>query len=62
MGLNGIAQVNPIYYLVDSLEKENMYELYQTEIESNSYLLSGTVSVITELNEGGFNDWLNKEK
>lgn len=51
-----------IYYLVDSLEKENMYELYQTEIESNSYLLSGTVSVITELNEGGFNDWLNKEK
>lgn len=51
-----------IYYLVDSLENENMYSLYQTEIESNSYLLGGTVSVITEINEEGFNDWLNKEE
>nr|WP_304217141.1 hypothetical protein [Fredinandcohnia onubensis] len=51
-----------IYYLVDSLENENMYKLYQTEIESNSYLLGGTVSVITEINEEGFNNWLNKEE
>ncbi|OHX42906.1 hypothetical protein [Cytobacillus oceanisediminis] len=51
-----------IYYLVDSLENENMYKLYQTEIESNSYLLGGTVSVITEINEEGFNNWFNKEE
>jgi hypothetical protein len=32
-----------IYYTADSLENENMYGLYQTEIESDSRLLGGTV-------------------
>lgn len=50
-----------IYYIVDSFENENMYTLYQTEIESDNYLLGGTVNVITEVNEEGFDNWLNKE-
>jgi hypothetical protein len=51
-----------IYYLVDSMEYEDMYKLYQTEIESNSYLLGGTVSVIAEIDKEGFNNWVNKKE
>jgi Tol biopolymer transport system component len=51
-----------IYYLVDSFEDENMYQLYQTEVETNSYLRAGTVNVIAEINKDGFNNWLNNEE
>lgn len=51
-----------IYYVVDSTENEKMYELYQTEIESDSYLLASTVNVITELSEEDLIHWLNIEE
>jgi len=61
-GVKWDSKGESIYYLVDSLENENMYKLYQTEIESNSYLLGGTVNVIKEINEEFFENWLTKEE
>ncbi|MGD6842513.1 hypothetical protein ACQCVH_08295 [Bacillus infantis] len=49
-----------IYYTADSLENENMYGLYQTEIESDSRLLGGTVKLISEMSEKNLNQWLNE--
>ena len=51
-----------IYYLVDSFEDENMYQLYQTEVESNTHLMGGTVDVIAETNQEGYKNWFNKEE
>jgi Tol biopolymer transport system component len=51
-----------IYYLVDSFEDENMYQLYQTKVESKSYLMGGKVNVIEEINQEGFYNWLNEEE
>jgi Tol biopolymer transport system component len=51
-----------IFYLVDSYEDENMYQIYQTKVESNSYLMGGKVNVISEINQEGFYNWLNEEE
>jgi Tol biopolymer transport system component len=48
-----------IYYTADSLENEDMYALYQTEIESGSRLIGGPVKLITEMGEKNLNQWLN---
>ncbi|MDV2682765.1 hypothetical protein RYX56_00100 [Alkalihalophilus lindianensis] len=53
-----------IYYLVNSLEGEALYSLYQTEIEmkSGEHLTSGTIfHVSEEQDRDDFNEWLGKK-
>ncbi|MCA1033152.1 MULTISPECIES: hypothetical protein [Bacillus] len=48
-----------IYYTADSLENENMYGLYQTEIESKGRLIGGKVEKVSEIDKDEYKEWVN---